>query len=106
MYNGVDYPYYEPTSNNSMSWQNHNSQPGAQQQSQPHPSQLPQNQSQTRFNRFNGHARDDQDHQSQENVRIKSYKSQKDIKMPSLPTGSHSVLFNSNRQFYIFLSRI
>lgn len=69
MYNGVDYPYYEPTSNNSMSWQNHNSQPGAQQQSQSHPSQLPQNQSQTRFNRFNqGHhanGRDDQDHQSQ-----------------------------------------
>ena len=86
MYNGVDYPYYEPTSNNSMSWQNHNSQqPGAQQQqSQPHPSQLPQNQSQTRFNRFNqGHhanGRDDQDHQSQEIVRIKSYTSQKYIK--------------------------
>lgn len=71
MYNGVDYPYYEPTSNNSMSWQNHNSQPGAQ----PHPSQLPQNQSQNRFNRFNGGhhgatGRDDQDHQSQEIVRI------------------------------------
>ena len=90
MYNGVDYPYYEPTSNNSMSWQNHNSQqPGAQQQqqSQPHPSQLPQNQSQTRFNRFNqGHhanGRDDQDHQSQEIVRIKSYTSQKYIKLPT-----------------------
>ena len=85
MYNGVDYPYYEPTSNNSMSWQNHNSQPGAQQQSQPHPSQLPQNQSQTRFNRFNqahhANGRDEQDHQSQEIVRIKSYTPQKYIKL-------------------------
>ena len=108
MYNGVDYPYYEPTSNNSMSWQNHNSQqPGAQQQqSQPHPSQLPQNQSQTRFNRFNqGHhanGRDDQDHQSQEIVRIKSYTSQKYIKLPTYS----SWLVKSIRQFYIFLKRL
>ena len=71
MYNGVDYPqdypYYEPTSNSSMNWQNQNSQQqGAHPQAPSHPSQLPQNQS-ARFNRFNGHhARDDQDHQSQE----------------------------------------
>ena len=77
MYNGVDYPqdypYYEPTSNSSMNWQNHSSQPGVhpgQQSLPPHSSHLPQNQSQTRFNRFNGHhARDDQDHPSQEFVR-------------------------------------
>ena len=75
MYNGVDYPqdypYYEPTSNSSMNWQNQNSQQqGAHPQAPSHPSQLPQNQS-ARFNRFNGHhARDDQDHQSQEFVRI------------------------------------